>query len=618
MNYRSITRCFILSLGILLVFIVLPAAVSAAVVDNTGGCVSEVSGFSVQCTANDVQLTTIQPLNILDDGCKNTTGDTVTFNGVAFVSLTAENRYDIGLYFARDGDPNGDGAESGECAVTMLDNFVTIPYDAVNLDNDACGDINDVYKVPNAPLHQFIGPITVKCVDENNDGLLDIMHCETWKQPGKNEVCTSPIPGTGSSGVGAGAPSKCNCGVFQSVCIAIDDGNPCTDDICDPNTGLPSHPPKIDGTLCGDPADTVCDNPDTCNGAGVCQPNYESTSVVCRASAGVCDLEESCTGSSADCPADGNNLTTECRASAGVCDLAEFCSNASDACPPDGANLTTECRASAGVCDLAEFCSNASDACPPDVFEVNTVSCNTELCQFCTGQSADCPTVNLCPTVAICRTPGFWKERGCGSTGLPLSGPCEEKTGSQNITQQVIKACGGCLDVCGMDITNTALMSYDSAIEAMCDNPGKPIFHLTAMALNCCISGFGPHCSGGGDDLSNLFTACNNDCIAGNNNSANCKEVDCWNNGGEWDNGMCQYYRCDGTGSYCNPATATCTCIVISNNCHSMDLCNEDLDLCFDEGKPAGSSKACKDAKKNACNVFDGGCTNGFIGGSCD
>jgi hypothetical protein len=186
---------------------------------------------------------------------------------------------------------------------------------------------------------------------------------------------------------------------------------------------------------------------------------------------------------------------------------------------------------------------------------------------------------------------------GCGTAGAPLNGPCEGKTGSQNITKQVINACGGCLDVCGMDITDNKTMSYDSALEAMCDNPGKPIFHLTAMALNCCISGFRPNCSGGDSYLSQLFADANDSCAMGGDYRKD--EVDCWNNGGMWSESEgCQ--------------------MGLENNCHDRDLCNEDLGLCFDEGKPAGSAKACTAAKKNNCSVFGGGCTSGAVGGSCD
>jgi hypothetical protein len=55
---------------------------------------------------------------------------------------------------------------------------------------------------------------------------------------------------------------------------------------------------------------------------------------VCRTAAGVCDLVENCTGSTADCPADSKS-TAICRAATHECDLAERCDGSSDACPTD-------------------------------------------------------------------------------------------------------------------------------------------------------------------------------------------------------------------------------------------------------------------------------------------
>jgi hypothetical protein len=66
--------------------------------------------------------------------------------------------------------------------------------------------------------------------------------------------------------------------------------------------------------------------------------------------------------------------TTSCRAPAGVCDAEETCTGSSATCPPDAFEPnTTECRASSGpVCDPAEFCTGSSDDCPPDAFGRNS------------------------------------------------------------------------------------------------------------------------------------------------------------------------------------------------------------------------------------------------------
>ena len=61
------------------------------------------------------------------------------------------------------------------------------------------------------------------------------------------------------------------------------------------------------GTACGDTSDTVCDDPDTCDAAGVCQPNNAATTVLCRSDTGDCDVPEYCLADGT-CPATPRNL----------------------------------------------------------------------------------------------------------------------------------------------------------------------------------------------------------------------------------------------------------------------------------------------------------------------
>src|SRR5205823_3488808 len=71
-------------------------------------------------------------------------------------------------------------------------------------------------------------------------------------------------------------------------------------------------------------------------------------------------------GSSATCPADAKS-TAVCRPSAGICDVTESCDGVGDNCPTDGfVAAGTTCRAAAGVCDLAETCTGSSASCPAD------------------------------------------------------------------------------------------------------------------------------------------------------------------------------------------------------------------------------------------------------------
>jgi hypothetical protein len=69
--------------------------------------------------------------------------------------------------------------------------------------------------------------------------------------------------------------------------------------------------------------------------------------------------------SSATCPADAFLASgSVCRASAGPCDVVETCSGSSSSCPIDAfAASSVQCRASAGLCDVAEQCSGMSRVC---------------------------------------------------------------------------------------------------------------------------------------------------------------------------------------------------------------------------------------------------------------
>jgi cysteine-rich repeat protein len=112
-----------------------------------------------------------------------------------------------------------------------------------------------------------------------------------------------------------------------------------------------------------------CDDGNTTNGdccSAACL--FEAAGTSCRASAGPCDVAETCTGTSAACPADQLAAAgTTCRAAAGTCDVAETCTGTAAACPADAfVAAGTTCRAAAGPCDVAETCTGTAAACPAD------------------------------------------------------------------------------------------------------------------------------------------------------------------------------------------------------------------------------------------------------------
>ena len=187
-------------------------------------CAQDVAGFHLNCTANDVSLFGASNITILDDGCVSQ-DDTVTFTANFQVDLTAEARYDLGIWFADDGDPNGDGAKTGTCTVATPAYEPDLPWVDLDGGGDTCGDIDDDHN----PLFPTI-TLTVKCSDSDGDGKLNLPYLTSWRIPGANELCTSPeqaFPGT---------PSKCksDTGFQVDIDVPPEGSTTPTDEECTP------------------------------------------------------------------------------------------------------------------------------------------------------------------------------------------------------------------------------------------------------------------------------------------------------------------------------------------------------------------------------------------------
>jgi len=491
-------------------------------------------------------------------------------------------------------------------------------------------------------------------------------------------ACTHPNK---TAGTACGDPSSSACDLPDTcngsgVCLANhkadgtacgDAGTECTNQdtcvagVCH-NNGF-----KVAGTPCGDPDNTACNAPDTCNGSGTCvdrkksagtvclagtgicdpddvcdgttntcAPRYAARGTVCRAANGVCDAAETCTGNSPACPADGFILGGTCRAAAGACDVAESCDGTGPNCPTDRFKPSTSlCRAAVAACDLPEYCTGTSAACPADSFVAAGTQCRDGdgLCnpaEFCTGASGFCPgDITFAPNpdtctlsgLGVCRTAGFWGTHG-GT----------EKQKSINITQAVIDfalynlAPTGPLYICGEKITTTKVYDAASALEALCvpvqgNQQLQLARQLTAAALNCAISGY-YNCVGY-PKYEYLFSECNTWCDpntldAQTVNIGYCIEsLDCLNNGGTvLEGGYCKTGTCSddpnkpcngGDVSFCGPGAI---CVADVETCHDQPMC---LSVggqpipgtpCFPETGPAGSSNACQEANKSACTII--------------
>ncbi|MEF3692130.1 MAG: hypothetical protein V3574_03705, partial [Candidatus Moraniibacteriota bacterium] len=185
--------------------VLLSKSVSLEVETIDSGCIEDAAGESLNCTANDISLANVTKIEILDDGCSSP-DDTVTFKAEWDVQSTATERYDVGLYFSNDGDPNNDGSLSGSCSVSILPNSPVPPW--FNFDGDICGDASSS-AVVNPEIE-----MTVKCLDNNADNALDLPYCTSWDNQAGG-ICLSPLDAVPSQ------KSKCNCDDGFQVPITV-------------------------------------------------------------------------------------------------------------------------------------------------------------------------------------------------------------------------------------------------------------------------------------------------------------------------------------------------------------------------------------------------------------
>ncbi len=264
-------------------------AASAATPPN---CIQDVwkahnNNQNLTCTANDVTLSSATNIQIsLGGSCDPVTGvckcqspGNVTFSADFEMDLTADTRYDIGFYIATDGDPNHDGALTGQCSATASLAGNTQQNTFINLDvppncsgnacqtGDVCGDITGPLGTAHNPV--FVRQtITTPCV-AGPSGKLELPFCTTWRQPGSNQVCL----GTGTPGLPAtndvfpGSPSKCNCGTLavdiltEAPTISVTKAaNPTQINEGTPTDIIYTVDVKNDGSFVGVTVQKICDD----------------------------------------------------------------------------------------------------------------------------------------------------------------------------------------------------------------------------------------------------------------------------------------------------------------------------------------------------------------------
>src|SRR5438132_3511109 len=449
------------------------------------------------------------------------------------------------------------------------------------------------------------------------------------------------IPGSCKTpGCEAGECVRAHINVTDSTaCSADNTGNPvtaipgaCKTPGCEAGVCVTQHIPVTDSTACS--ADNAV-NPVTAIPGACKTPGCEAGQCV-RAHITVTD-STACSADNAGNPVTavpGSCKTPGCEA--GKCVRAHITVTDSTACSVDnagnpvtaipGACKTPGCEA--GVCVTQHIPVTDSTTCSVDNAgnPVTAIpgSCKLPGCEAgqCVAQHASktdstpcsvdangnpvtptpgcqpgceagvCTATHVCQQV-ICRTPGFWGTHAG-----------REKSRSQNITQAVINAGGGCIEICGELITDTALNDANSAVEAICASPRgnqnlQLVRQLTAAALNCIMSNGNPDCTG--LSIQDVFQTCNTACAAGDSSAPDSciGLIDCFNNGGVID-----------------PSTGNCV-TGLSGNCESQPLINQSLNLDFEPPGPAGSSGKCNNARGNSCTVIPPGETSCGAGLKC-
>src|SRR5207249_3842509 len=147
----------------------------------------------------------------------------------------------------------------------------------------------------------------------------------------------------------------------------------------------------------------------TCTGtSSTCAADvFKPSTTTCRPSAGECDPAENCTGSSAICPADAKEPAgTACTDDGNPCSTDQ-CDGTNDDCQHPAGNAGAVCRPAAGICDVDENCTGTSTVCPVDMFEPSFVVCRAsagecDLAEMCPGTGPSCPADAKEPAGTAC------------------------------------------------------------------------------------------------------------------------------------------------------------------------------------------------------------------------
>ena len=187
---------------------------------------------------------------------------------------------------------------------------------------------------------------------------------------------------------------------------ACDDPDSCQDGSCVQNT-------EPSGTDCDDDdlPNTTCDRPDTCNGFGACEPNHAENTTVCGPQPGECDLEPRCDGAGSCQAAAPASADLACGdQSESECDHADTC-DGSGACQTNFEGAGNACGDDTdGECSAPDTCDGAGECDPHHALQ--GVACG--------DQSVACLNDDACDGAGVCSDEGVISP--CALQGVVLAG----------------------------------------------------------------------------------------------------------------------------------------------------------------------------------------------------
>ena len=599
-----------------------------------GGCVNTPISISCDdgnpCTLNDTCINS-QCIGILidcndnnectDDFCDTNTGQCVNDNNNSNM--------------CSDGDlcTENDECHYGQCVGTPKNctdgNICT--SDVCNPQNGHCENINN-----NAPCDDG-DPCTIQDTCQNGvcQGLPN--NCNDF-EPCTTDYC-EPTNGTCihikfpdwthcDDGDLCTQHDACVHGVCTGIQVNCNDGNVCTDDFCDPQTGL---------------CDPINHNR-TCDDGDVCTINDRCENGLCVGDPAI------------DCN-DNNECTTDVCAEDPITGLATCFHNDIVALCDDGDLCTINDLCSAGVCQGTPINCNDGNPCTSDVCNPNTGLCEA------INNNDPCDDGDLCTQNDLCfngQCIGIPLE--CDDGDQCTANDCDPQTGQCLNTPLINQPCDDydpctlhdkCIDTCvkkrwihssqscvqcvgtpldcndGNECTNNTCNHQTGQCEAInnmqpCDD-GNPCTYQDTCINGVCI-GLHISCDDGNfctDDHCDINTG---QCVNTANDNNICTDGNACTLGDMCVNGTCTYWdevTCNSTANpcitdTCNPLDGKCVPLEDYTPCDDGDLCTSN-DHCKD-GECVGYPMDCNDFNDCTHDVcFHGTCLYADNDGSpCD